>query len=122
MTKRILIKDGKIIALISSGSPVITDVQSTLDLIADIQYSDDCDLIAINKEGIIEDFFKLSTGIAGEVLQKIVNYSKKLAVIGDFSVYTSKPLQDFIYECNKGRHVFFVSSEDEAIDKLSGIN
>ena len=43
----------------------------------------------------------------------------KLAIIGDFSGYTSKPLRDFIYESNNGNHVFFVSSEAEAVEKLS---
>ena len=36
-----------------------------------------------------------------------------------FSGYTSKPLKDFIYESNKGRDIFFVSSEEDAIEKLS---
>ena len=39
--------------------------------------------------------------------------------VGDFSGYTSKPLKDFIYESNKGRDIFFVSSEEDAIEKLS---
>ncbi len=39
---------------------------------------------------------------------------------GDFSRYTSKPLRDFIYESNNGSHIFFVSTEDDAIEKLAG--
>ncbi len=35
------------------------------------------------------------------------------------SCYTSKPLQDFIYESNKGQDVFFVKTQDEAIKKTS---
>jgi len=42
-----------------------------------------------------------------------------MAVYGDFSHYTSKPLHDFIYESNKGRDVFFVETEDEAIERLT---
>jgi len=34
----------------------------------------------------------------------------------------SKPLKDFIYERNKGRHVFFVATENEAIAKLTETN
>lgn len=37
------------------------------------------------------------------------------------SEYTSKPLRDFIYESNKGKDIFFVSSEDEALKKLSSV-
>lgn len=68
---------------------------------------------------VIEDFFVLSTGLAGEVLQKYANYGGRMAVYGDFSHYTSKPLHDFIYESNKGRDVFFVETEDEAIERLT---
>ncbi len=63
-------------------------------------------------------FFPVS-GIAGEILQKFINYHAKLAIIGDFSGYTSKPLKDFIYESNNGKDVFFVGSEQEAVERLT---
>ena len=52
-------------------------------------------------------------------MQKYINYGGRVAIYGDFSHYTSKPLKDFIYESNKGKDVFFVATEDEAIEKLS---
>jgi len=70
-------------------------------------------------ETISEDFLILSTKLAGEILQQFANYHIEFAIIGDFPSYTSKPLKDFIYECNKGNNVFFVPSEQEAIDNLS---
>lgn len=73
----------------------------------------------ISKQLIAEDFFVLSTGFAGEVLQKFVNYDGRIAIYGDYSHYTSKPLKDFIYESNKGKDIFFVATKDEAIDKLT---
>jgi hypothetical protein len=97
---------------------IVTDTQSALDLMATVKYETGCDRIAIHKSAIAEDFFVLSTGIAGEILQKFVNYRVKLAIIGDFSRYTSKPLKDFIYESNNGSHIFFAGSEDEAIARL----
>lgn len=74
--------------------------------------------IAIDKKLILEDFFILSTGLAGDILQKYVNYGGRIAIFGDFSHYTSKPLKDFIYESNRGNDVFFVKTEAEAIDML----
>ncbi|QNK51388.1 DUF4180 domain-containing protein [Brevibacterium sp. PAMC23299] len=53
------------------------------------------------------------------ILRKFANFHIEFAIIGDFSSYTSKPLKDFIYECNKGNIVFFVPSEQDAIDNLS---
>ena len=98
---------------------LLKDCQSALDLIANIHYETDCSRIALYKESIAEEFFILSTGLAGEVLQKFVTYGVKLAIIGDFSKYKSKPLKDFIYESNKGKDIFFVGSEQEAVERLA---
>ncbi|MEW6696116.1 MAG: DUF4180 domain-containing protein [Bacillota bacterium] len=42
-------------------------------------------------------------------------------IIGVFSGYTSKPLHDYIYVCNNGKHLSFVTDEDEAVAKLTGV-
>jgi hypothetical protein len=107
------------IALIIADEIVIEDAQSALDLIATAQYETDCDKYIINKSCVVDDFFILSTGIAGEILQKFINYRKKIAIVGDYSKYTSKPLKDFIYECNNGNSIYFVSTVEEALLKLS---
>jgi hypothetical protein len=107
------------IAVISSREILIKDVQSALDFMATVQYETGCNRIILNKSAICEDFFHLSTKLAGDILQKYVNYHVKIAIIGDFSVYPSKSLKDFIYECNKGKDVFFLSDEKQAIEKLS---
>jgi hypothetical protein len=86
---------------------------------ATVHYETGCDRMVMAKSAIAEDFFILSTRLAGDILQKFINYQTKLAIVGDFSRYTSKPLKDFIYESNHGKDIFFVSSEDEAIEKLS---
>jgi hypothetical protein len=107
------------IAVVSGSEIVITDVQSALDLMATVQYEADSDRIVIDKSLLSESFFDLKTRLAGEILQKFVNYRVKVAIIGDFSVYSSRSLQDFIYESNSGNHIFFLPTEQLAIEKLS---
>ena len=119
MDMQIVEKDNKKIALAHSDEPVITDGQSALEFLMEIGYAYDCRRIAVNKDALTDDFFRLSTGVAGEVAQKIVNYRYRLAVVGDFSGYQSKPLHDYIYECINGGSLFFVSSIDEALEKLT---
>ncbi len=109
----------KNIAYVQSEDVVITDVQSALDLMATVNYKADCSRIIIDKASVIEDFFKLSTCIAGDILQKFSTYRVKMAIVGDYSGYTSKPLKDFIYESNNGKDIFFVASFDEAVERLS---
>ena len=108
------------IAVVSGGEKVITDVQSALDLMMRVKYETGAARIAIDKNLICEDFFILSTGAAGEILQKFINYHVKAAVYGDYSRYTSKPLRDFIYESNSGHDFFFVATKEEAIERLAG--
>ncbi len=111
--------NGQIVAVVETNDKVITDTASALDLMANIRYEGDTNLLAISKAAVAEEFFILSSGLAGEILQKFINYHTKLAIFGDFSVYTSKPLKDFIYESNQGKDIFFVPTKEEAINRLS---
>lgn len=105
-------------AVITDEKTVITDAQSAIDLLMKVKYETGTKNIVISKKLIADDFFALSTGLAGEILQKYVNYGGRIAVYGDYSQYTSKPLKDFIRESNNGTDVFFVATENEAVDML----
>lgn len=114
------LKDNKAdIAVISSDEKLIVDAQSALDLAMTVKYETGATDIVINKSAVCEEFFILSNGLAGEILQKFINYHIRIAVCGEYSQYTSKPLKDFIYESNNGNDFFFVSTKEEAIQKLT---
>jgi hypothetical protein len=70
------------IALIIADEIIIKDTQSALDMIASAQYETDCDKFIVYKSCVVDDFFVLSTGIAGEILQKFINYRKKTCHCG----------------------------------------
>lgn len=107
------------IAVVNSETALFTDAQSALDLMVSVGYEHSVTKVAVNKTLVGEDFFRLSTGFAGEVMQKFANYGYRLAIIGDFTGYTSKALRDYIYECNNGRLLNFVKDEEEAVKRLS---
>ena len=67
-------------------------------------------IIAVPVERLSEDFFTLSTRVAGEVVQKVVNYGFKMAVVGDIGRYLkrSAPLRDWVRESNRGQDLWFV--------------
>lgn len=111
--------NGMDLAIVSSGETVIVDAQSALDLAMSVRYETGSANLVLDKKLICEEFFILSTGVAGEILQKFINYHVRAAIYGDYSHYTSKPLKDFIYESNHGRHFFFVATKEEAIQKLT---
>ena len=57
-------------------------------------------------------------GASALLVDKFIQYRIKMAVYGDFSCYTSKPLRDFIYESNHGSDFFFVPEREEALRLL----
>lgn len=116
---KLILHEGKNyrIAELEERSFQINDYQDALDLMANANCQDSIRQI-IYADDLHQDFFTLSSGIAGEILQKYSNYNNKLAIIGDFSDIKSKSLRDFIYESNNGSQIFFVANRDEAINKL----
>jgi hypothetical protein len=106
------------IAEIISDKIVIGSTQDALDLMADCGYQGARKII-LHEKNITKDFFDLKSGQAGEILQKFSNYRVQLAIVGDFSKYQSKSLQDFIYESNKAGRIFFVCTAEEAIEKIT---
>lgn len=119
MTIQTVEQNNILCAVINSDEKVFTDAQSALDVLMTAKYNVGTKNIIIDKKLIVEDFFILSTGLAGEILQKYTNYGGRIAIYGDYSRYTSKPLRDFIYESNKGKSVFFVATKEEAIEMLT---
>ena len=104
--------------MMHSDEIIIADVQTSLDWLVNVLYETGCHRIALNREAFAPSFFVLRSGLAGDILQKFVNYHIKLAIIGDYTPFTSKPLHDFMLESNRGNHIYFVSTEAEAAAKL----
>lgn len=102
------------IAEVISESPVITSVEGATDLIGTIYYQG-FDALIVHEKDLSPEFFNLKSRLAGDILQKFSNYRMRLMIVGDFSHYTSNSLRDFIYECNKGKLVSFVTSVEEGI-------
>ena len=102
-------------AVVREPGVLITGGSSAMDLLATVRYETGCSAMVMSKEQIDESFFRLSTGLAGEVLQKFVNYQMRLVIVGDLSGYTSKPLQDFIRESNEGQQIGFQPDEEAAL-------
>jgi len=105
------------IAIPDTENLIISCTQDAVDLLGEAGL-EECSRIIIHEKNLHTDFFTLSTGLAGDILQKFSNYRFKLAIIGDFSKFKSKSLQDFIRESNSGRQVFFVDNQEDAFKRL----
>ena len=84
-------------------------------------FAQEARVIVIPASSLDPDFFQLQTRVAGEMLQKFLNYGFKVAIIGDFTDVAahSDSLQAFIYESNRGDAVWFLSEMGELEERLA---
>ena len=78
------------------------------------------EFIIIPSERFGEDFFRLRTRLAGEIIQKFVTYRLPLVILGDISKHLSESssLRDFVLECNRGSEIWFLSDLEELSQRL----
>ncbi len=94
--------------------PLIATEADALDIIGEAGYAG-ATMVVIPADRLSPDFFRLSSGLAGAILQKCSNYRLKVAIVGDISAHLEKsaPLRDFVRESNRGGAVRFVASAAE---------
>ncbi|GAB2720767.1 DUF4180 domain-containing protein [Kitasatospora kifunensis] len=101
------------------GDPV-SGTSDALQLIGDAA-AESAGWVAVPVTRWHQDFFRLRTGLAGEVLQKFVQYRVGIAVVGDVSrwVEESSALRDFVRECDRGSQIWFVADLAELGERLA---
>ena len=92
----------------------IGSVGDLLDLMANCPDT----TMVLDRSALVEAFFDLRSGIAGELLQKISNYRRRLVILGDFSKVESQSLRAFIRESNATGQVVFAPGLAEAVALL----
>ena len=95
------------VAAITTDKVILRSTEDGLDLLGNLYYQG-FDKIIIHEKNITPEFFDLKTKIAGEILQKFAQYQMPLIIVGDFSKYKSKSLNDFIFESNKSQQINFI--------------
>lgn len=103
----------------TEGAP-FRDVGEVLDAVGDASYQG-AELVVMPAGRLPDGFFRLRTGIAGEILQKFANYRLRLVVLGDIAdhVAGSTALRDLVRESNRGDQVWFVADLAELDERLA---
>jgi hypothetical protein len=101
-----------------SSIQFIRTAQDFLELLA-LGMEHESNLFMLDDFNFVPEFYDLKTGLAGEVLQKLSNYSARLAIVGTFDIVTSVRFRELMAESNKGSEVHFAQSRDEAITWLT---
>ncbi len=104
----------------SAEGPILSNDRAIMDLIADAR-SNSADMVVVPATRFAPEFFQLRTRLAGDLLQKFVNYQLRLTILGDLTreASESQSLQAFIRESNRGAQLWFLSSFEELEQKLT---
>jgi hypothetical protein len=100
--------------------PILSSDRAIMDLIVDGR-SQSAGMVVVPTTRFSSEFFQLHTRIAGDLLQKFVNYQLRLTILGDLTkeAAESQSLQAFIRESNRGSNLWFLSTIEEVEQKLA---
>ncbi len=95
--------------------------QDAMDLIS-LCAEHDCGLMLLHEDALSTDFFQLKTGVAGEILQKLVNYRIRAAfVLKDISKLSVR-FKEMMLEANKSnQYRFFDNRADAELWLMKGV-
>ena len=110
--------NGTQMAEMQSEGIVIRSARDAADIIGQLLGCGIKKLI-LHEKNLCPEFWLLSNGLAGEILQKFTNYAIAVGFVGRFDKYQSKSLQAFIHESNLGNQVIFSDNVESAKVQLS---
>ncbi|MFE4709915.1 DUF4180 domain-containing protein [Paenibacillus sp. NPDC056722] len=99
------------VSVLSAETPLSRE-QDALDLIA-LCSEHDTKLLMLHNAVLSADFFNLRTGLAGGMMQKLINYHVKTALILD-EMITEGRFKELASELNKGDQFRMFDNTDEA--------
>ncbi|MFD5202853.1 DUF4180 domain-containing protein [Streptomyces sp. NPDC058375] len=103
----------------ADGASIAT-VQDALDHLIGAAFAG-AEVVAVPSPRLDDRFFDLSTGLAGDILQKFANYRLRLVVVGDIGRHlaASSALPDLVREANRGQDIWFLPDLDALSDRLA---
>lgn len=113
------VNDVSLAVCAADGPSLARDTDAT-GLLGEL-WDQDVDMIVIPMARFADDFFVLSTRVAGEIIQKFVNYRMRVAVLGDMAehVARSEAMASFVRESNRGTHLWFLPTLDDLTERLN---
>lgn len=109
---------GEQVASLVGAELAVSTEQDAVDLIGNASFAGARGLL-LEAGQLAPEFFDLTSGLAGAVLQKAINYRLKLAVLLPTAKERGGALSAFINESNEGNHVRFLSDRGAALDWLA---
>ena len=81
-------RGGTRVLLCAADGPRLATEQDAVDLLAEA-FSQQVDLVVLPVARLAERFFDLRSGFAGQVVQKFVQYRRRIAIVGDIDAHVA---------------------------------
>lgn len=107
------IENKKYIELISIKEPLNTE-NDALNLIA-LCWEHEINVLMLHPSTLSDDFYKLKTKVAGNIIQKFTNYGMKAAAIMPDETNHNERFKEMAMETNKGNHFRMYSCKEDAV-------
>lgn len=111
-------KNGQTIVVVTSAEPPARSGEDVIRMI-EVCIEHNAGRLAIYAEALSEDFFQLRTRVAGEILQKLVNFSIKTAVIVSDESLIKGRMKDLLAESRKTNSFRVFPGQAEAVEWLA---
>ncbi|UNK17224.1 DUF4180 domain-containing protein [Paenibacillus sp. N3/727] len=102
----------KYIEFISTPTPFCTE-QDAVDLVA-LCKENETNLLLLHSHVLSEDFFKLRTGVAGNMIQKFINYHVKTAAVIPKELVNKGKFKEMVLESNHSNHFRVFETREDA--------
>jgi hypothetical protein len=109
---------GNQIAEMQSAGIIIRSARDAADIIAQL-IEQKIDKLILHERNLAPDFWKISSGLASDILQKFADKNIDVAFVGEFDKRKSESLNAFIKEVNLKNHVLFTNDIELAQNSFS---
>lgn len=106
------LEQGRYLEIVAAKTPIETERQA-IDIMS-LCVENGTDLLMIHAPAMSENFFRLATGVAGGILQKLINYHIKTAFVLTENMVLPERFQEMMLEANKDGQYRFYASKGEA--------
>lgn len=108
----VALETGRYLEVTSAREPIETE-RHAIDLMS-LCAENGTDLLMVHAPAVSESFFRLATGVAGGILQKLINYHIKTVFLLPESMTLPVRFREMMLEANKGDQYRFYHTRSEA--------
>lgn len=117
VTMKSLKINGQVVVDIRGMELFFENVDMLVDFLWMCRFKFKSNSFIIDKKMVGDYFFVGDLELAKEMRQKCRKFESVLMIVGDFDK-TNKELDEFIYTCNNGKHLFLVDSYQQGYQLL----